>query len=182
MDVATTQDVLDFWFKELSPQNWWEKNASLDNTIAERFKSTLKAVQENRLSSWRKTPEGSLAEIIVLDQFSRNIYRNQKKAFANDAQALLLAKEAIAKGYDKKLSFIERKFMYMPFMHSESLAEHKTAIELFSIPGLEESLEYEKQHQAIIERFGRYPHRNAILGRKSTDEEIKFLKQPGSSF
>jgi len=118
----------------------------------------------------------------VLDQFSRNIYRDTPLAFAYDLTALVLAQEAVHVGADSKVEFEKRSFIYMPFMHSESSIVHETAVELFSQPGAEFNYEFELKHKAIIDRFGRYPHRNATLGRESTLEEIEFLKQPGSSF
>jgi uncharacterized protein (DUF924 family) len=130
----------------------------------------------------RKDAHGRLAEVIVLDQFSRNMFRNSPLSFAHDALALALAQEAIAVGADKSLNQTERSFLYMPFMHSESLKIHEIATRLFRDNGNQNSLAFELKHKAIIARFGRYPHRNSILGRKSTDEEIEFLKQPGSGF
>ena len=118
----------------------------------------------------------------MLDQFSRNIYRDDARSFASDTLALALAQEAVASGADQSLSAVERSFLYMPYMHSESAAIHIVAMQLFDQPGLESNLEFEKRHKAIIDRFGRYPHRNAVLGRASTPEEVEFLKQPGSSF
>jgi uncharacterized protein (DUF924 family) len=129
-----------------------------------------------------RNDDARLAEIIVLDQFTRNIHRDSAAAFANDALALRLAEEAVAAGADLKLPVEERRFVYMPYMHSESAAVHETAMRLFATPGLETNLEFERRHKAIIDRFGRFPHRNALLGRPSTAEEIEFLKQPGSSF
>jgi len=125
---------------------------------------------------------GRLAEIIVVDQFSRNIYRGTPKAFQWDPMALCLAQEAIRVKADSELSNAKRAFIYLPYMHSESLKIHQQAVELYSAPGLELNLEFEMKHKVIIEKFGRYPHRNDILGRPSTPEEVEFLKQPGSSF
>jgi uncharacterized protein (DUF924 family) len=134
------------------------------------------------LFEWRKDAHGRLAEVIVLDQFSRNMFRNSPLSFTCDSLALALAQEAISVGADKSLNQAERSFLYMPFMHSESLKIHEIATELFRDNGNKNSLDFELKHKAIIARFGRYPHRNSILGRKSTDEEIEFLKQPGSGF
>ena len=134
------------------------------------------------LNSGGKPAAGRLAEIIVLDQFSRNIYRDRPLAFAYDATALVLAQEAVRVGADQQVDFEKRSFFYMPYMHSESPIIHNRAVELFSQPGAEFNYEFELKHKAIIDRFGRYPHRNAILGRESTPEEIEFLGQPGSSF
>lgn len=174
--------VLHFWFEGLSPEQWWTKDTALDRTITQTFSSVHAQAQRGELSHWRQHPQGRLAEIIVLDQFSRNIYRYQAAAFACDTLALMLAQEAIAVGADQALNATQRSFVYLPFMHSESPLIHEEAIRLFNQPGLEHNLDFEKRHKAIIDRFGRYPHRNTVLGRVSTPEEIEFLKTPGSSF
>ena len=174
--------VLRFWFVELEPRDWWRKDPELDQRIASRFGALLETAAAGALVEWRTTPRGRLAEIIVLDQFSRNIHRGSAEAFANDALALRLAEEAVATGAALELPVEERRFFYMPYMHSESAAVHETAMRLFATPGLEKNLDFERRHKAVIDRFGRFPHRNALLGRESTAEEIEFLKQPGSSF
>lgn len=174
--------ALHFWFNELEPKQWFVKDESLDQEITERFTDLHQQAVQGELWSWRDSAKGRLAEIIVLDQFSRNMYRDQPQSFAADGMALLLAQEAIALGLDKTLEPKEQSFLYMPFMHSESKVIHEKALKLFSQPGLEYNLTYEEAHKKIIDRFGRYPHRNAILGRASTEEEIAFLKEPGSSF
>lgn len=178
----TPETILGFWYYELKPKQWWMKDPQLDTTIANRFGAIHANASRCECFSWRDTAHGRLAEIIVLDQFSRNIFRNQPQAFASDPLALALAQEALSLKVETGLNVEEKLFLFLPFMHSESLAIHDIALELFKEPGLEDNLEYEKKHRAIIERFGRYPHRNAILGRKSTQEELEFLKQPGSSF
>ncbi|QIB50623.1 DUF924 family protein [Pseudomonas sp. OIL-1] len=175
-------NVLNFWFNELKPAMWWKKDPQLDRLIVDRFGAVHGQATRGELFSWRESAEGRLAEIIVLDQFSRNIYRDRPQAFAWDGMALVLAQEAIAAGADRELPVEQRGFMYMPFMHSESLVLHEQAMRLFSTEGLETSFRVEQRHKEILERFGRYPHRNAALGRPSTDAEIAFLKQPGSSF
>ncbi|ANU39316.1 DUF924 family protein [Vibrio scophthalmi] len=176
------QQVLDFWFNQLEAKDWFVANQEVDNAIRDQFGDLLKQASQAELFTWRVTPEGRLAEIIVLDQFSRNIYRNTPQAFSQDPLALGLAQEAIRLEADKSLTTIERSFLYMPFMHSESSAIHKQAVVLFSQPGMENNYDFELKHKLIIDRFGRYPHRNAILSRESTTEEIEFLSQPGSSF
>ena len=180
--ITTIDSVLDFWFNELTPNQYFAIDLSIDNLISERFSAIHKAAIQGELYIWRRSAEGRLAEIIVLDQFSRNIYRGKKEAFASDGMALILAQEAIERGIAKALSAQQRVFLYLPFMHSESLAIHEQAVRLFGDPELKENLAYELQHKNIIEKFGRYPHRNAILGRASTAEEIAFLKLPNSSF
>ena len=174
--------VLDFWFKELEPKQWWEKNHQLDLMIQTKFGSLHQQAKAGELFEWRETPSGSLAEVIVLDQFSRNIFRDTSESFASDPLGLALAQFAISKGFDLELPPTERSFLYLPFMHSESKVIHQQAIKLFEALGNANSLEFERKHKVIIDRFGRYPHRNSILGRVSTDEEIEFLKEPDSSF
>ena len=175
-------DILNFWFNELSPAQWWAKDENLDEEIKHRFSAIHAQAARCELFDWRMAAKGRLAEIIILDQFSRNIFRDTPQAFANDPLALALAQEALAVDADKALSPTERSFLYLPFMHSESAEIHKVAVILYGLPGLEDNLDFELQHQSIITRFGRYPHRNKILGRESTPEEIEFLKEPGSGF
>jgi uncharacterized protein (DUF924 family) len=175
--------VLDFWFETLEPIQWWQKDDTLDQTITSRFGALHQQAGRGELAHWRDSDEGCLAEIIVLDQFSRNIYRNMPQAFAYDGMALILAQEAVRAATDQRLKSInQRAFIYMPYMHSESSIIHQQAAQLFRQAGMESQYEFECKHQAIIARFGRYPHRNAILGRKSTTEEIAFLSEEGSSF
>jgi uncharacterized protein (DUF924 family) len=174
--------ILHFWFAELTPSQHFAKDAALDEAIRTRFGATLQADARCELFAWRATPEGRLAEIIVLDQFSRNVHRDTPRAFAQDALALALAQELVASGQDRILAPAQRSFAYMPYMHSESALIHEQAVSLFSQPGLEDNLRFEHAHKAIIDRFGRYPHRNTILGRSSTAQELAFLSGPGSSF
>ena len=175
-------DILHFWFQELSPEQHFAQEDAIDAMIRVRFGATLEAARQCELWSWRSTPEGRLAEILVLDQFSGNIHRGSPLAFAQDAQALTLAQELVAGGHDQALAPARRAFAYMPYMHSESLVVHAQAMVLFDQPGLENNLRFEVAHRNIIARFGRYPHRNAVLGRTSTAQELDFLTQPGSSF
>jgi uncharacterized protein (DUF924 family) len=176
------QDILHFWFDELGDQQRFAKDLALDAAMRERFGAVLKAASRGELFKWRSTPQGRLAEIIVLDQFSRNIHRDTAAAFAQDAQALTLAQELVASGQDYVLDAARRSFAYMPYMHSESPLIHAQALALFSQSGLEGSLSFAQRHKAIIDRFGRFPHRNALLGRTSNAEELEFLNQTGSSF
>lgn len=179
---SNAQAVLDFWFEALTPAQWFKKDPKMDQTIVERFGALHAKAAQCECYAWRSTVQGRLAEIVVLDQFSRNIYRDDARAFATDAFALALAQEAVAARADAELTSKQRAFLYMPYMHSESAVIHALAMRLFDQPGLENHLNVEVRHKTIIDRFGRYPHRNAILGRASTDEELAFLKQPGSSF
>ena len=176
------QEVIDFWFEEIEPKQIWIKDPAFDQLIIDRFSEVYEKATRCELFEWRESPEGCLAEIIVLDQFSRNIFRDEPGAFAQDALALALAQEAISTCADKDLLTEQKCFLFMPFMHSESELIHEEAMRLFNEPGLEENFRFEQHHREIILRFGRYPHRNAILGRESTQEELDFLNQPGSSF
>lgn len=183
MNAMNEQDsVLHFWFDEIAPAQWWKKDPNFDQEIARRFSDLHRRAQRGELFAWRDASRGRLAEIILLDQFSRNIYRDDPRAFAWDGMALLLAQEAVRVGADQVLAAAEKSFMYLPYMHSESPLIHEQALALFAQPGLEDNLKFEYRHKDIIDRFGRYPHRNATLGRASTAQEIEFLKQPGSSF
>ena len=176
------QDILDFWFSPETQPNWFAKSDQFDQSLKEKFGDILEQASRAELWSWRKNADGRLAEIIVLDQFSRNIFRDTPRAFAQDSLALALTQEAISQDLDKQLSPEQRSFLYMPFMHSESQLIHEFALKLFQRLGNPENLEYEIKHKIIIDRFGRYPHRNQILGRESTEEELSFLTQPDSSF
>jgi uncharacterized protein (DUF924 family) len=176
------QDILNFWFEELTPKQHFVKDAALDASMRVRFGSTLEAAARCELWGWRATPQGRLAEILVLDQMSRNIFRDTPRAFAQDAIALVLAQQLVESGQDHNLNVAQRRFAYMPYMHSESALVHTQAVALFSQPGLEDNLDFELRHKAIIDRFGRYPHRNAILGRTSSAAELAFLAEPGTSF
>ena len=173
-------EIIEFWFEEIEPKMHWVKDTNFDQLIKERFFKIHKAASLGELYLWRKSPLGRLAEIIVLDQFSRNMFRDTEFAFHFDPLALVLAQEAVAIGADKELNTKYKHFLYMPYMHSESQEIHKEALRLFSQPGLDP--EFEIKHKNIIDRFGRYPHRNKLLNRTSTAEEIEFLKGPNSSF
>lgn len=175
-------EIISFWFDEIDHKQWWIKDPQFDERLRQRFGQVHAAGARGELFPWRASIDGRLAEIIVLDQFSRNLFRDDARAFACDGMALVLAQEAVATGGDAELSAQRRAFLYMPYMHSESLLIHDQAERLFAAPGLEGNLDFERKHRAIIERFGRYPHRNQALGRTSTPEEIEFLRQPGSGF
>jgi len=169
-------DVLTFWFEETKPEQHFKKDGVFDARIKQRFLPAYWAAVRGELSDWRETPEGRLAEIIVLDQFSRNMFRDDPQAFAHDPLALALAQEAVRTGDDLKLDPRMRRFLYLPYEHSESRKVHAVAQALFERLGDAEALKYELAHKEIIDRFGRYPHRNAVLGRASTDEERVFMK------
>ena len=180
--MTTYPEIINFWFEKIEPESWWKKDEAFDQDIHERFSDVYQQAAKCELFEWRQDALGWLAEIIVLDQFPRNMFRDSPQAFATDNMAVILVQEAVANQVDNELTPTQKSFLYMPLMHSESALIHETAMELYSQPGLEFNLDFEKKHKAIIDRFGRYPHRNAILGRTSTEEEVAFLKGPESSF
>jgi len=179
---VTPEQILHFWFDETPQKAWWTVDAEFDGILAARFGELLSRAAAGELYAWRADSRGRLAEIVVLDQFSRNIHRDTPLAFAQDPMALVLAQEAVASGALAQLPPIERAFLLLPFMHSESRLIHAHAEVLYREHAPPENHDFELRHKAIIDRFGRYPHRNAILGRASTPGEIEFLATPGSSF
>ena len=182
-DAASADAVLRFWFEEIAPAQWWKVDPDFDEALRVRFGALHRAACQGECWPWRAAgPRGRLAEVIVLDQFSRNLHRGTAGAFAADGMALALAQEAVAAGHDQALPPPQRVFVYMPYMHSESRRVHGEAVRLFTALGIADHLDYEHRHRAIVDRFGRYPHRNAALGRASTAEELAFLQQPGSRF
>lgn len=198
MSLAKPEDVLEFWFGPpgapplAASTKWWMKDDAFDREIGARFGSSIDAAASGALDGWKATPRGRLALVILLDQFSRNVFRGTARAFAQDARARDLALEALDSGEDRQLEPIERSFLYMPLMHAENADLQRKCIAAFgrlcdvAPPDLQKyvanNLDYAKKHAEIIERFGRFPHRNEILERESTPEEVEFLKQPGSSF
>lgn len=180
--TMTPQEIIQFWFEEITPAEWFGKSDEFDALIRQRFEAVAEAAAKSELADWRSTLEGRLAEIIVLDQFSRNLWRDTPKAFAQDPMALALAQEAVNHPDYANLPAIKRKFILMPYMHSESALIHAQAVALFKALDDDYTFDYELRHKEIIDRFGRYPHRNGILQRQSTPEEIAFLSQPNSSF
>jgi uncharacterized protein (DUF924 family) len=181
-DRSRPSDILVYWFSPEVREKWFEPDAAFDTELKRRFEPALGLAKSGALGSWAVKPDGALALIVLLDQFSRNIYRGTPEAFAGDAAALRLAKGAIGLGFADGYDADQRYALYLPFMHSESLADQDRGVELFAALGHEEALRYMRLHREIIARFGRFPHRNAILGRSSTPEELEFLQQPGSSF
>lgn len=175
--MGETQAVLDFWFVEHGPKDWFSGDAAFDQKLAERFAGLHAAVALGEAVEWRSTPEGRLAEIIVLDQFSRQLHRGSPRAFATDGMALVLAQEAVAAGLDAGFEPQRRQFFYMPFMHSESLAVHEWALPRFETLENPDLLSFEMGHLDLIRRFGRYPMRNKALGRTSTPEEIAYMAE-----
>lgn len=180
--MMDASNVLRFWFEEASPQQWFAVDPDFDDLIRQRFSALLESAAQCEVASWRSSDDGRLAEIIVLDQFSRNAFRGTARAFAQDPLSLALSQEAVASGALERLDEVRRTFLLMPYMHSESPQIHEDAERLFRDWTPAVNYDFELRHKAIIDRFGRYPHRNAILGRESTQEELAFLKEPGSSF
>lgn len=176
------KDVIRFWFEESTDQDWFVKNPDYDEKIKTRFMGLHTMATNCELEIWRSHALGALAEVIVLDQFSRNIFRGRPESFAYDSLALALTQRALENGLADQLSQKERWFLLMPYMHSESKKIHEQAMVLFEDLGIDHVLNFEIAHKKIIDRFGRYPHRNEILGRTSSSEEIEFLKEEGSSF
>lgn len=175
-------EIIDFWFIETQPMQWWKKDLVFDSKIKERFGEVHKLALDGELSDWNTNPLGVLAHIIVLDQFSRNIYRNTADSFAADTQALKLSISSIMSKMDETLTSDQKAFLYMPLMHSEQISAHYMAHHLFTELGSPNFIKFAKLHRDIIEQYGRYPHRNAILGRESTAKELEFLATEGSSF
>ena len=180
--MMRSEDILNFWFVEIDPRCWFQKSLDFDALVRRRFEGVYKTAAVGELAHWRETERGRLAEIILLDQMPRNMFRGSGQAFATDPLALVLAQEAVLRKIGVAWSAEMLQFLYMPYMHSESLSIHQEAMILFAKPGLESNLDYECRHRRILERFGRYPHRNAALGRVSTREELAFLEEPGSGF
>lgn len=175
-------DVLAFWFDELKPEQRFAKDVAVDAMIRDRFGGLHARLSRQLPDEWSASPQALLAAVIVLDQFSRNLFRDDPRAFANDAVALNLAKLALKRGDEALLGETERQFLYMPFMHSEDVDDQDRCVELMREIGNAEAIDYAEQHKAIIDRFDRFPHRNEVLGRETTAEEAAFLEQPGSSF
>ena len=188
MDAPDFSEVLDFWFGAPDSRErgrprkaWFQKSEPFDAEIRRRFLPTWERATRGELERWQASPLASLALIVVLDQFPRNMFRGTARAFSSDSPALAAARSMIAREFDRLLSPAERGFAYLPFEHAEDLAAQRRSLALFQALGREQ-IEYARRHYEIIARFGRFPHRNAVLGRDSTAEETEFLKQPGSSF
>lgn len=178
----TADDVLRFWFEETPPELWFEKNDAFDATIVARGMVLHERAAAGGLSAWRDSADGALAEIITLDQFPRNMFRESPRSYATDPLARECAEAALARGFDQALEPVQRPFMYLPLQHSEDPADQERQVALFEAHGNADSLKWAVHHKVIVDRFGRFPHRNALLGRESTPEELAFLKEPNSSF
>ncbi len=171
-------DIVAFW-REAGPARWYAKDEAFDAELRRRFLGVWEAARDGRLASWEDSDEGTLALLLVLDQFSRNMFRNDARAFSADEQARAVAGRAIAKGVDQRIEPALRAFMYLPFEHSEEMADQERSVALFRAMGDAESLKWADLHLDIIKRFGRFPHRNAVLGRATTPEEEAFLTEGG---
>lgn len=176
MTIRTAQDVLDFWFSADMEPNWFAKSDAIDVRIRDRFAATYEAAHRRELDDWAATPEGALALIVVLDQFPRNLFRGAGRAFESNDIALEHARAALDAGFDGQVDPTRRQFFYLPFMHSEDLPDQTRSVELYEALGNPSSLDYAIQHRDIVERFGRFPHRNAALDRPNTPDEEEFLK------
>lgn len=191
---STARQVLDFWFGSADAPDhgraraaWFRKDAQFDRRIVEQFGSLIETALAGGLEHWQREPGSALAQILVLDQFTRNAFRDQPRAFAGDAAALAAARAMLAAGQDGDLLPVQRAFVYLPFEHAEDIAAQAQSVRLFTdlaaaAPELADMLDYAQRHHAVIARFGRFPHRNALLGRQSSAEELAFLQQPGSRF
>lgn len=184
-----TSAINAFWFGAADDgaygqarREWFVKNPDFDAEIKQRFEPTMRDAASGALDAMAESPEGAVALVVALDQFPRNVYRRDARAFAQDAKALKIANAALDNGFNEDVMPVMRPFLYLPFEHSETLADQDRAIELFTNDGNDSGLEWAIKHRDIIEKFGRFPHRNAVLGRESTPAETRFLSQPGSSF
>jgi uncharacterized protein (DUF924 family) len=174
----TPRDIIDFWFSARIRPRWFASTSELDEEIRQRYRSLWARAAQGQLDAWRTTPEGSLALAIVLDQFPLNMLRGLPESFSTEAQAVAVALQAVGQGQDRRLAIEQRPFLYMPLMHSEDRAHQALSVQLFDQPGLEENLKFARHHQQLILEFGRFPHRNAILGRPSTPAEVAYLNSP----
>ena len=175
-------DVLGFWFEELEPADWFRKSDATDNKIGERFLKLYKNISQMPVEDFLGSARQSLAAVIVLDQFPRNLFRGNAQSFATDAKALAIAHAAVTAGFDRELTLHERVFLYLPFEHSEDMAEQDRSVALIEALGNSEYTKYAIAHRDVIARFGRFPHRNVALGRASMPEEMAYLAEPGSGF
>ncbi len=173
--MTSYQEIIAFWFSERARQLWFRSTTEFDDELRERFLGVWRAAAAGELDSWRRFAEGALALVIVLDQFPLNMFRGQAEAFSTADTALAVANEAITKGFDRELETTRLPFLYMPFMHSENPDDQDRSVALFEAAGLKDNLRFARHHRELIRRFGRFPHRNAILGRPSTDEELAYL-------
>lgn len=176
----TPEEILDFWYSPQIIPQWFASSHELDREIRIKYAATWEMALTGELNKWRNTPSGCLALVIILDQLPLNMFRGQAKSFESERQAVEIAWHAVKNNYDKKIEREKLSFLYMPFMHSEYLAEQDLAVKLYTESGLEESIKFAEHHRNIIRQFGRFPHRNAILGRESTEQELMYLASANS--
>jgi len=169
------QDLIDFWFSDDAKKYWFKSTRAFDRRLLDSYADTWQQAKTGALDDWQRTAEGSLALVIVLDQFPLNMFRGTAKSFSTEGKSRDVARSAIEKDFDKVLPTNQKSFLYMPFMHSEDLDDQALGVEYFNQPGLEKNFRFAKHHSGIVERFGRFPHRNEILGRTSTEAEINYL-------
>lgn len=177
--MTTPETILAFWFEECTPDMWYRQSDDFDALIENRFRDAYEAACAGALDGWAETARGSLALVLLLDQFSRNLFRDDARAYAQDARCREIVDAALERGFDQELSEAETAFLYMPLMHSEDLADQKKCVALFAKVPNSNNLEYAQEHRDVIARFGRFPHRNGVLGRASTDEELAYLAAGG---
>ncbi len=175
-DNATAAEISEFWFSPRMRAHWFRADAELDDELRDRFGATYAAAARGELSYWGETAQGSLGLVIVLDQLPRNLFRGDVRCYATDTAAVAVAEQAIRCGHHHSLSGEQQAFLYLPYMHSESLTDQETGVRLFRDAGLSDNLRWAEHHRDLIRRYGRFPHRNRILGRASTDEELEYLR------
>ncbi len=180
--ILTKEDIITFWFEEISPEQWFKKDKEFDAMLLERAGTTVIKALNGQLDRWSKTSTGSVSLVILLDQFTRNIFRDTPKAFSGDEMALVLSQKSINSKWFSELSMTYKQFLLMPMMHSEDISIQEKSLPLFKQHANNRTYEFAVKHRDIIAKFGRFPHRNLILSRPSTEEELMFLNEPGSSF
>ena len=180
--ILTKEDIITFWFEEISPEQWFKKDKEFDIMLLERAGTTVIKALNGQLDRWSKTSTGSVSLVILLDQFTRNIFRDTPKAFSGDEMALVLCQKSINSKWFSELSMTFKQFLLMPMMHSEDISIQEKSLPLFKQHANNRTYEFAVKHRDIIAKFGRFPHRNLILSRPSTEEELMFLNEPGSSF
>lgn len=176
MTVSTSEALLDFWFSDRIKPLWFNSTPEFDDELREKYLGTYQAALNGDLAEWENTPEGALALVICLDQFPLNMFRGKPESFEGEEPSRQVAQRAIQQGLDQQLDEAQKAFLYLPYMHSENLADQDRSVELFFRAGLEDNLHWAKHHRDIVRQFGRFPHRNAILGRENTSEEIAYLQ------
>jgi uncharacterized protein (DUF924 family) len=178
---VSAEDIIGFWFKEIDKSNWFNSTPEFDAYLRERFQGVVRDALNDRLDSWKETPDGSLALVVVLDQFPLNMYRGEAQSFAGESKSREVARNAIDQNFDQSLTDDKKAFLYMPFMHSENIKDQNLSVTLFEKAGLEKNLRFAEHHREIIKRYGRFPHRNKIIGRESSADEIAYLNS-GKAF